>query len=131
MSRKVKHVEVAVEPVVEQSELATVSEAVEPVETVEVMEMSQESIDKENRIVDLESQIIKVGELLAELKKEYRTLTKPVKTDGPSKMELATQLWKDNPGLARKVYVEKFMSELGLTLAGSRTYIQLIMTKNK
>lgn len=99
--------------------------------TEEEIELAR--VEKENKIVDLESEIVKVSERLAELKKELRSLTKTsgAKKEGPTKMELATQYWKANQGLERKAYVAAFMSELGLTLAGARTYIQIIMTKNK
>lgn len=120
-----------------QSTEPVVVEPTEPVVPVVVgpteAEIEATRIEKENKVVDLEAEIVKVSERLAELKKELRGLTKTKgsKKEGPTKMELATQLWKDNPGLARKDYVAKFMSELGLTLAGSRTYVQIIMTKNK
>ncbi|WP_028995857.1 hypothetical protein [Azonexus hydrophilus] len=127
------------EEVVDQNQTVEQVEVTEPVvevvesgsELVQSEETTQADIDKENKIVDLESEIVKLTERLSDLKKELRKLTKPTKNDGPTKMELAVQYWKENQGKARKEYVEAFQKELGLTLAGARTYIQIIMTKNK
>lgn len=120
-SKKSEQVETIKEEVMNTE---AVVEVVEP-------EVSQEQIDKENRIVDLESEMVRLQDRIKDIRKELRGLESKTKREGPTKMELATQFWKDNPGLARKDYVAKFQSELGLTLAGSKTYIQLIMSKNK
>lgn len=127
-------VEAPVVEVVEQVEVVEVPvvETVEPTtEEPVVEEQNQTDIEKENKIVDLESEIVKLSERLSDLKKELRSLTKPAKTDGPTKMEVCIDLYKSNVGLARKDLVKLFMDLAGLTLAGARTYAQLILSKAK
>lgn len=121
------------EEVVDQNQTVEQVEVTEPVveSGSELVESTQADIDKENKIVDLESELVRLQDRIKEIRKELRGLESKTKREGPTKMERAVQLWKDNPGLARKDYVSKFQSELGLTLAGARTYIQIIMTKNK
>jgi len=75
--------------------------------------------------------IIAHQDQIKELRAELRKLESKTKREGPTKMELAVEFFKNHPGLARKEYVEKFMSELGHIQAGARTYIQIIITKNK
>jgi TolA-binding protein len=91
----------------------------------------QAEADRLNRVNDLEKQIIQHQESIKSLRSELKKLEGKTKREGPTKMELAIKLWKEQPGLQRKEYVKKFQDELGLTLAGARTYIQLIITKNK
>lgn len=127
------------EEVVDQNQTVEQVEVTEPVvevvesgsELVQSEETTQADIDKENKIVDLESELVRLQDRIKDIRKELRGLESKTKREGPTKMERAVQFWKDNPGLARKDYVEKFQSELGLTLAGARTYIQIITTKNK
>ena len=44
------------------------------------------------------------------------------KNKGPTKKERALAIMKKNPGLARKEYIEMFMTEIGMTKAGAGTY---------
>lgn len=81
------------------------------------------------RVLELESRITHLEEQLKAAKQEYRSLTKKATT--VSKMDLAKQYVADHPNLARKDYVAAFQTELGLTLAGSKTYAQLLLSKLK
>jgi len=88
-------------------------------------------IANEGKRLELESEQVKLQERLKEIRKELRALSGKTKREGPTKMDRAVELWKAEPGLQRKDYIAKFQSELGLTLAGAKTYIQIIMKKNK
>lgn len=101
------------------------------VETTELVVVPVEVIEKENRIVDLESEVIRLQDRIKDIRKELRGLEGKTKREGPTKMQLAVEYFNNHAGLARKEYVEAFQKELGLTLSGSRTYIQLIMKKSK
>jgi hypothetical protein len=132
-------VEQVVEAVVEDA-IATVEEFTNP----EVIEQSpaveepvadtnaeQAEAERLNRVNDLEKQIIQDQESIKQLRSELKKLDGKTKREGPTKMELCLALFNANPGLSRKEYVQMFQDKCGLTVAGSRTYIQLIISKNK
>ena len=85
----------------------------------------------EGKRLELESEQTKLVERLKEIRKELRGLTGKVKREGPTKMDRAVELYKADPSLARKDYITKFKDELGLTEAGAKTYIQIILKKHK
>lgn len=49
--------------------------------------------------------------------------------DGPSKMDLAVEIYKANKNAPRKKLIELFMKDAGLTKAGAGTYVQLVRKK--
>lgn len=112
-----------------------VPEIIETVETIETVssevDPEQTEVDRLNRVNDLEKQIIEHQEAIKQLRSELRKLDGKSKREGPTKMEKCLEIWKANPGLTRKEYVELFINHAGLTPAGSRTYVQLILAKNK
>jgi hypothetical protein len=70
----------------------------------------------------------------------YKPDSKPAKKKGEkavrkkrsgTKMELALEIVKKNPNLARKEIIAKFISEAKLTKAGSATYYALVTNKLK
>ena len=91
----------------------------------------QAEVDRLNKVNDLEKAIIQHQEAIKQLRSELRKLENKTKREGPTKMEMCLELWKSNPGLTRKEYVQMFQDQCGLTVAGSRTYVQLILAKNK
>ena len=123
------------ETIVESVSDTVVSEIIETVETIETVyseaDPEQTEMDRLNRVNDLEKQIIEHQETIKQLRSELRKLDGKTKREGPTKMEICLEVWKSNPGLTRKEYVELFINQAGLTPAGSRTYIQLILAKNK
>jgi len=130
------------ESVVEEQEVfaesvtaTDVPEIIETVETIETVssevDPEQTEVDRLNRVNDLEKQIIEHQEAIKLLRSELRKLDGKSKRDGPTKMETCLEAWKSNPGLTRKEYVELFINQANLTPAGARTYIQLILAKNK
>ena len=130
-----------VEAVVEEQEAIAepvadpVEEIIETVETIETIssdvDPEQTEVDRLNRVNDLEKQIIQHQEAIKNLRYELRKLDGKAKRAGPTKMETCLEVWKSNPGLSRKEYVELFINQAGLTPAGGRTYVQLILAKNK
>ena len=130
-----------VEAVVEEKEVIAepvadpVEEIIETVETIETIssdvDPEQTEVDRLNRVNDLEKQIIQHQETIKQLRSELRKLDGKAKREGPTKMETCVEIWKSNPGLSRKEYVELFISQANLTPAGAKTYIQLILAKNK
>ncbi len=132
-------VEQATESVVEDV-LPTVQELPEPevIEQSPVVEEPVTNVDAEqaeaerlNRVNDLEKQIIQHQESIKQLRSELKKLDGKTKREGPTKMESCLTLYNENPGLSRKEYVQMFQDQCGLTVAGSRTYVQLIISKNK
>lgn len=109
--------------VIEQSPIVEVP----PVEA----DPEQAEADRLNRVNDLEKQIIQHQESIKQLRSELKKLEGKTKREGPTKMESCLALYNENSGLTRKEYVQMFQDKCGLTLAGARTYIQLIMSKNK
>ncbi len=110
----------------------------EVVEQISVVEESVINADSEqaeaerlNRVNDLEKQIIQHQESIKQLRSELKKLDGKTKREGPTKMESCLALYNENPGLSRKEYVQMFQDQCGLTVAGSRTYVQLIISKNK
>lgn len=126
----VEEQEAIVEPVTDP-----VEEIIETVKTIETVaaeaDPEQAEVDRLNRVNDLEKQIIEHQETIKQLRSELRELDGKSKREGPTKMEMCIEIWKANPGLTRKEYVELFINQAGLTPAGARTYIQLILAKNK
>lgn len=131
-----------VEPVAEQQEVIAdpisvpvASEIIETEETIETalseVDPEQAEVDRLNRVNDLEKQIIEHQEAIKQLRSELHKLDSKSKREGPTKMEKCLEVWKSNPDLTRKEYVELFIKQAGLTPAGAKTYIQLILTKNK
>lgn len=131
-----------VDAAVEEQEVTTesvsdpvVSEIIEAVETIETVtsevDPEQTEVDRLNRVNDLEKQVIEHQEAIKMIRSELRKLDGKSKREGPTKMETCLDIWKSNPGLTRKEYVELFINQAGLTPAGARTYIQLILAKNK
>lgn len=141
MSRKAnKFFSVESEVVEEETVSYSVSDPIVPeiIETVETIEPvaaeadpEQAEVDRLNRVNDLEMQIIEHQEAIKQLRSELRKLDCKSKREGPTKMEMCIEIWKANPGLTRKEYVELFINQAGLTVAGGRTYVQLILAKNK
>ena len=91
----------------------------------------QAEAERLNRVNDLEKQIIQHQESIKQLRSELKKLEGKTKREGPTKMESCLALYNENTGLTRKEYVQMFQDKCGLTVAGARTYIQLIMSKNK
>ncbi len=127
-----------VEAVVEGDETVSDSVSSEVIATVETIETvssevdpEQAEVDRLNHVNDLEKQIIEHQEVIKQLRSELRKLDGKSKREGPTKMETCVEIWKSNPGLNRKEYVELFINQANLTPAGARTYIQLILAKNK
>lgn len=57
---------------------------------------------------------------------------KVVKTPrGPSKADLAREIYASMPGASRRAVIERFVKEVGLTTAGASTYYQNIKGKNQ
>ncbi len=120
--------------------VSTVEELLEP-EVVEqssaveepVVDINAEQAEAErlNRVNDIEKQIIQHQESIKHLRSELKKLDGKTKREGPTKMESCLALYNENPGLSRKEYVQMFQDQCGLTVAGSRTYVQLIISKNK
>ena len=112
-----------------------ISEIIETPDTIETVssevDPEQTEVDRLNRVNDLEKQIIEHQEVIKVLRSELRKLDGKAKREGPTKMETCLEAWKSNPGLTRKEYVELFINQANLTPAGARTYIQLILAKNK
>lgn len=111
------------------------SEVIATAETIETVspevDLEQKEVDRLNRVNDLEKQIIEHQEEIKVLRSELRKLDGKSNREGPTKMETCIEIWKANPGLTRKEYVELFINQAGLTPAGGRTYVQLILAKNK
>ncbi len=124
-----------VENVVSNVEELPEPEAIEqsPVIEESLVEADAEQAEAErlNRINDLEKQIIQHQESIKQLRSELKKLEGKMKREGPTKMESCLGLYNDNVGLTRKEYVQMFQDKCGLTVAGARTYIQLIISKNK
>ena len=115
--------ELVADEVVEQSSVVE-----EPVIEVDAEQAEAECL---NRVNDLEKQIIQYQELIKQLRSELKKLEGKTKREGPTKMESCLALYNENTCLTRKEYVQMFQDKCGLTLAGARTYIQLIISKNK
>mgnify|MGYP003622350608 CR=1 FL=1 len=138
-----KFVAVETEKVVEsvpENILADTEELPDPevIEQAQVIEEPAIEVDAEqaeterlNRVNDLEKQIIQHQESIKQLRSELKKLEGKSKREGPTKMESCLALYNENAGLSRKEYVQMFQDKCGLTLAGARTYIQLIISKNK
>jgi hypothetical protein len=91
----------------------------------------QAEAERLNRVNDIEKQIIQHQDSIKQLRSELKKLDGKTKREGPTKMESCLALYNENPGLSRKEYVQMFQDQCGLTVAGSRTYVQLIISKNK
>ena len=128
-------VEVQTEDVISSVEELPESEIFEQSTIVEEspIEADAEQVEAErlNRVNDLEKQIIQHQESIKQLRSELKKLEGKTKREGPTKMESCLALYNENPGLTRKEYVQMFQDKCGLTVAGSRTYAQLIISKNK
>ena len=124
-----------VENVVTGVEELSEPEIVEQPSVVEeqVISIDPEQVEAErlNRLNDIEKQIIQHQESIKQLRSELKKLDGKTKREGPTKMESCLALYNENPGLSRKEYVQMFQDQCGLTVAGSRTYVQLIISKNK
>lgn len=120
----VANIEELPEPEVLEQFPAVEEAAIEP-------DAEQAEADRLNRVNDLEKQIIHHQESVKQLRSELKKLEGKTKRDGPTKMDSCVAVYNENPGLTRKEYVQMFQDKCGLTLAGARTYIQLIMSKNK
>lgn len=95
------------------------------------VDAEQAETERLNRVNDFEKQIIQHQESIKQLRMELKKLEGKTKREAPTKMESCLALYNENLGLTRKEYVQMFQDKCGLTLAGARTYIQLIMSKNK
>ena len=104
-----------------------------PVVEEAVVDANPEQAEAErlNRVDDLEKQIIQHQDSIKQLRSELKKLDGKTKREGPTKMESCLALYNENTGLTRKEYVQMFQDKCGLTVAGARTYIQLIISKNK
>ena len=113
----------------------TLSEDIEKLPVVEEpvinADVEQAEAERLNRVNDIEKQIIQHQESIKQLRSELKKLDGKTKREGPTKMESCLALYNENPGLTRKEYVQMFQDKCSLTLAGARTYIQFIMSKNK
>jgi uncharacterized phage infection (PIP) family protein YhgE len=127
--------ETVVEDVVTGVEELTDPEVIEqsPVGEEPVADANAEQAEAErlNRVNDIEKLIIQHQESIKQLRSELKKLDGKTKREGPTKMESCLALYKENPGLTRKEYVQMFQDKCGLTVAGSRTYTQLILSKHK
>ena len=127
--------EALVEDVVTGVEELQESEVIEQSPVIEepAIEADAEQTEAErlNRVNDIEKQIIQHQESIKQLRSELKRLEGKTKREGPTKMELCLALYNENSGLSRKEYVQMFQDKCGLTVAGARTYIQLIISKNK
>jgi hypothetical protein len=94
-------------------------------------DVEQAEVDRLDRVNELEKQIIQHQELIKQLRSELKKLEGKTKREGPTKMESCLAIYRENSGLTRKEYVQMFQDRCGLTLAGARTYIQLIISKKK
>ena len=138
-----KFVAVEAEQVVEavRENIATDTEELPATEVIEQSQVVEEptfevdaeqaEIERLNRVNDLEKQIIQHQETIKQLRSELKKLEGKTKREGPTKIESCLAVYNENPGLTRKEYVQMFQDKCGLTLAGARTYIQLIISKNK
>lgn len=108
-----------------------VPEIIEKPQLVEELDAEQAETERLNRVNDLEKQIIQHQDSIKQLRSELKKLEGKAKREGPTKMESCLALYNENTGLSRKEYVQMFQDKCGLTLAGARTYIQLIISKNK
>ena len=128
-------IETQTEDVVSGAEELPEPEVVEQSSAVEepVVDINAEQAEAErlNRVNDIEKQIIQHQESIKQLRSELKKLEGKTKREGPTKMELCLALYNENSGLSRKEYVQMFQDKCGLTVAGARTYIQLIISKNK
>lgn len=128
-------VEAVRENIATDTEELPASEVIEQALVVEepAIEVDAEQAETErlNRVNDLEKQIIHHQESIKKLRSELKKLEGKAKREGPTKMESCLALYNENTGLSRKEYVQIFQDKCGLTLAGARTYIQLIIAKNK
>jgi len=112
-------------------ELEVIEESPVVEEPIISVDADQAEAERLNRVNDLEKQIIQHQESIKQLRSELKKLEGKTKREGPTKMELCLALYNENPGLTRKEYVQMFQDKCGLTVAGARTYIQLIISKNK
>ena len=127
----VVEVETITEPVSDPDAFDVV-ETVEPFEAIPPeVDPEQAEVERLNRVNDLEKQIIQHQELIKQLRSELKKLEGKTKREGPTKMESCLTLYNENAGLSRKEYVQMFQDKCGLTVAGARTYIQLIISKKK
>lgn len=128
-------VEALPENIVTEMEELPAPEIIEQPQAVEelAIEVDAEQAETErlNRVNDLEKQIIQHQESIKQLRSELKKLEGKSKREGPTKMESCLALYNENTGLSRKEYIQMFQDKCGLTLAGARTYIQLIISKNK
>ncbi len=124
-----------VEDVITSGDEFPETEVVEQPSVIEeqVISIDPEQVEAErlNRLNDIEKQIIQHQESIKQLRSELKKLDGKTKREGPTKMESCLALYNENPGLSRKEYVQMFQDQCGLTVAGSRTYVQLIISKNK
>lgn len=131
----VQSIEVPVGDVVIDTETLAEPEVLEHTAVVEdpkiEVDAEQAETERLNRVNDLEKQIIQHQESIKQLRTELKKLEGKTKREGPTKMDSCLALYNKNSGLTRKEYVQMFQDKCGLTLAGARTYIQLIMSKNK
>lgn len=123
------------ENTVTDTEELPVPEVIEHLETVQEaaseVDAEQAETERLNRVNDLEKQIIQHQDTIKQLRSELKKLEGKTKREGPTKMESCLAVYNENTGLSRKEYVQMFQDKCGLTLAGARTYIQLIISKNK
>lgn len=128
-------IETQTEDVVSGAEELPEPEVVEQPSVVEEqvtnVDAEQAEAERLNRVNDLEKQIIQHQESIKQLRSELKKLDGKTKREGPTKMESCLVLYNENTGLSRKEYVQMFQDKCGLTVAGARTYIQLIISKNK
>lgn len=53
------------------------------------------------------------------------------KSEGPTKLDLCRQIWKDNTTLSRKDMIGKFISDAKCTKQGANTYYLLVQKENE
>ena len=127
--------EAGLENIVTETEELPVPEIIKQPQVVEgqAIEVDAEQAETErlNRVNDLEKKIIQHQDTIKQLRSELKKLEGKTKRAGPTKMESCLAVYNENTGLSRKEYVQMFQDKCGLTLAGARTYIQLIISKKK
>ncbi|MEF8758304.1 MAG: hypothetical protein V5B36_00830 [Candidatus Accumulibacter sp. UW25] len=115
----------------------TVSDTVEEKAEVEQLEEKNEEPEPAAEVVNpqvlvLEAELTKLEERIKEVRAELKKLNKvPADTKAESKISRCRALYQANNGLSRKDMVALFMQEVGLSLAASRTYYQILFTAAK